>query len=54
MASEIEKPPVAAAEESAAEPKLHTLPSGVNDVGALPKGQLDPVYEAKAESLTTL
>ena len=27
------------------------LPSGVDDAGAIPKGTIDPVYEAKARVL---
>ena len=32
-------------------PKLEQLPSGVEDAGAIPKGTIDPVYEAKARVL---
>lgn len=32
-------------------PEQHTLPAGVDDVGAIPKGHIDPVYEAKARVL---
>ena len=32
-------------------PGQHTLPAGVDDVGAIPRGHIDPVYEAKARVL---
>jgi hypothetical protein len=31
--------------------KLERLPTGVDDAGAIPKGTIDPVYEAKARVL---
>ena len=45
MADAIEKTPI---ERDAG---LETLPSGVDDAGAIPKGTIDPVYEAKARVL---
>jgi hypothetical protein len=33
------------------EPTFNTLPAGVDDASAIPKGQIDPVYEAKARVL---
>jgi hypothetical protein len=48
MAEEREKElPVADTKE----PVLEALPSGVDDAGAIPKGHIDPVYEAKARVL---
>ena len=46
MAENAEKVPVGSKEAN-----LETLPSGVDDAGAIPKGQIDPVYEAKARVL---
>lgn len=32
-------------------PTVEALPAGADDVGAIPKGHIDPVYEAKARVL---
>jgi hypothetical protein len=48
MAEAIEKPAVADAES---ESRLEALLSAVEDAGAIPKGTIDPVYEAKARVL---
>lgn len=33
------------------EPELDQLPSGIDEAAAIPKGTIDPVYEAKARVL---
>ena len=48
MADAIEKTPIADGEP---DHRLEALPSAVDDAGALPKGTIDPVYEAKARVL---
>ena len=32
-------------------PVNQVLPAGVDDIGAIPKGHIDPVYEAKVRAL---
>jgi hypothetical protein len=48
MAEEIEKTPI---ERSERDTVLKAVPSAVDDAGAIPKGTIDPVYEAKARVL---
>jgi hypothetical protein len=48
MADAIEKIPIERAERDT---RLEALPSAVDDAGAIPKGTIDPVYEAKARVL---
>jgi hypothetical protein len=48
MADAIEKTAIERAERDTG---LEALPSGVDDAGAIPKGTIDPVYEAKARVL---
>jgi hypothetical protein len=33
------------------QPQEHRLPVGIDDAAPIPKGQIDPVYEAKARVL---
>lgn len=47
--TDVEKTP--AVTKEATETGLKALPAGANDDGAIPKGQIDPVYEAKARVL---
>lgn len=39
------------ASDEAKEATTATAPAGVDDAGAIPKGHIDPVYEAKARVL---
>ena len=48
MAESIEKKPL---EDSDRVPRPEILPGAVDDAGAIPKGTIDPVYEAKARVL---
>ena len=48
MADAIEKTAIERAERDTG---LEALPSGFDDAGAIPKGTIDPVYEAKARVL---
>jgi hypothetical protein len=48
MAEAIEKIPIGVGEPRS---RLEALPSAVEDAGAIPKGTIDPVYEAKARVL---
>ena len=48
MAEVNEKRPVESGEQ---DPSLQALPGAVDDAGAIPKGTIDPVYEAKARVL---
>jgi hypothetical protein len=48
MAEAIEKIPIEAGEPGS---RFEALPSAVDDAGAIPKGTIDPVYEAKARVL---
>jgi hypothetical protein len=48
MAEAIEKPAIA---DGKPDSRLEVLPSAVDDAGAIPKGTIDPVYEAKARVL---
>lgn len=45
---EMEKTPV---ENGERDSRLENLPRAVDDTGAIPKGTIDPVYEAKARVL---
>lgn len=47
--TDVEKTPVGTKEATGT--GLEALPAGANDAGAIPKGQIDPVYEAKARVL---
>lgn len=40
-----------AAVDNGKAPVNQALPAGVDDAGAIPKGQIDPVYEAKVRDL---
>jgi len=49
MAQEVDKMPVEIGADN--DTKLESLPSGADDAAPIPKGTLDPVYEAKARVL---
>jgi hypothetical protein len=48
MAEAIEKTPIEGGDRDS---RLEALPSAIDDAGAIPKGTIDPVYEAKARVL---
>jgi hypothetical protein len=48
MAEAIEKTPIEGGERDS---RLEDRPSAVDDAGAIPKGTIDPIYEAKARVL---
>ncbi len=49
MAQEVDKTPVTVGGDD--DQKLESLPNGADDAAPIPKGTLDPVYEAKARVL---